>query len=194
MSIHDDRIRYFVSKADARDAFLQDVQLHRDLIEKAFDKYGKAFCIMAKANEDRVEERILIHDLSKINDEIESTGNLAYYYQYPMKNLDLDNPRRRYMYQKSLLNHYHMNSSHPEHWLKYHDNTLIAVEMDPESVVEMVLDWIAIEWEGEDRLTTEDYWTEVRTRKLFHENTIKLVDALVNLYTKLNEYEKPSEE
>ena len=82
----DKNYKYFVSKADARDAFLQDVQLHRDLIEKAFDKYGKAFCIMAKANEDRVEERILIHDLSKINDEIESAGNLAYYYQYPMKN------------------------------------------------------------------------------------------------------------
>ena len=185
MSVNDKRIKYFVSKADARDAFLTDVQMHRRLIEKAFDVYGKILCNAAKADEEVVEERVLVHDLTKINEEVESTGLMAYYYQYPMKNLDFDSPRRRYLFQKSILNHYHMNSNHPEHWLKYHDNVLIAVEMDPESVVEMILDWIAIEWEGGERLTTEAYWDEVRTRKLFNENTIKLVDHLIDIYKKI---------
>lgn len=185
MGTNSDTIRYYTSKADARDAFLNDVHLHRALIKKAFDVYGEVFCNYSKANIEIVEERVLVHDLTKINEEVESTGLLAYYYRFPIKNLDLDSPRRRYLYQKSILNHYHMNSNHPEHWLKYHDNVLIAVEMDPESVVEMILDWIAIGWEGGDRLPTEEYWAEVRTRKLFHENTIKLVDGLIDLYVKL---------
>ena len=95
MSVHDERIRYFVSKADARDAFLTDVQMHRKLIEKAFDVYGKILCDAAKANEELVEERVLVHDLTKINEEVESSGLMAYYYQYPTKNLDFDSPRRR---------------------------------------------------------------------------------------------------
>lgn len=189
MSAHDNRVRYFVSKADARDAFLNDVQLHRNLIKYAFDVYGEAFCNFAKADYDNVEERVLIHDLTKINEEVESIGQLAFYYRYPMKNLDLESPRRKYLFQKSILNHYHMNSNHPEHWLKYHDNTLIAVEMEPEAVVEMILDWIAVEWEGGERLSTEEYWNEVRTRKLFNNNTIKLVDGLIDLYTKFPKLE-----
>ena len=111
MSAHDNRVRYFVSKSDARDAFLNDVQLHRNLIKHAFDVYGEAFCSYAKADCDNVEERVLIHDLTKINEEVESFGLMAFYYRYPLKNLDLEDPRRRYLFQKSILNHYHMNSN-----------------------------------------------------------------------------------
>lgn len=177
--------RYFTSRADARDAFLNDIHLHRNLITKAFAVYGQVFCTTAKADYDIVEKRVLVHDLTRINEEVESSGWMAWYYRYPQKDLDINDPRRRYLFQKSILNHFHMNSNHPEHWLKYHDNQLIAVEMDPESVVEMLLDWISVEWEGEDRLSTEDYWDEVRTRKLFNEKTIVLIDKLMDLYKKL---------
>ena len=81
-----------------------------------------------------------------------------------------------------ILNHYHINSNHPEHWLKYHEGQLIAVEMDPESNVEMVLDWIAIEWEDNGYAAVDSYWLEIRTQKLFHENTIKKTDKLIEIY------------
>ena len=174
--------KYYTSKADARDAFLMDVHIHRELIKKAFDVYGRAFCEAINANYDDVYQRILRHDLSKINEEVEAKGLIAFYYRYPEEGLELDSPRRRYMYQKSILNHYHINSNHPEHWLKYHEGQLIAVEMDPESNVEMVLDWIAIEWEDNGYAAVDSYWLEIRTQKLFHENTIKKTDKLIEIY------------
>ena len=176
---------YFTSKADARDAFLTDVHKHRELIQKAFDIYGAAFCDLAKANPDIVSQRVIAHDLSKINEDVEATGLMAFYYRYPQSGLELDSPRRRYLYQKSILNHYHINSNHPEHWLKYHEGQLIAVEMDPESNVEMVLDWIAVSYESGYESVSE-YWNEVRMQKLFHENTIKLTDELISLYERIN--------
>lgn len=180
--IHDPR--YFTSKADARDAFLTDVHYHRELIQKAFDIYGAAFCELAKANVEVVSQRVIAHDLSKINEEVEAVGLMAFYYRYPQSGLELDSPRRRYLYQKSILNHYHINSNHPEHWLKYHEGQLIAVEMDPESNVEMVLDWIAVSYEAGYESVTK-YWEEVRLQKLFHENTIKLTDELIALYDRI---------
>lgn len=178
--------RYFNSKADARDAFLTDVHNHRELIKKAFDIYGVALCELAKADVEVVSKRVVAHDLSKINEEVEITGLMAFFYRYPQSGLELDSPRRRYLYQKSILNHYHLNSNHPEHWLKYHDGQLIAVEMDPESNVEMVLDWIAVSYE-EGYASTVDYWNEIRMQKLFNENTIKLTDELISLYSKIKE-------
>lgn len=176
--------RYFNSKADARDAFLTDVHNHRALIQKAFDIYGAAFCDLAKANIEIVSQRVIAHDLSKINEDVEVTGLMAFYYRYPQSGLELDSPRRRYLFQKSILDHYHINSNHPEHWLKYHEGQLIAVEMDPESNVEMVLDWIAVSYE-EGYESVVKYWEEVRIQKLFHENTIKLTDELISLYTRV---------
>lgn len=176
--------RYFNSKADAQDAFLTDVQRHRDLIKKAFDRYGDALCKCANADSEIVSKRVIAHDLSKINEDIEVVGLMAFYYRFPQSGLDLESPRRRYLYQKSILNHYHLNSNHPEYWLKYHENQLIAVEMDMESNVEMVLDWIAIEGEeGADPV--EVYWDNVKLKKLFHENTVKLTNELVDLYVNL---------
>lgn len=181
--------RYFTSMADARDAFLTDVHTHRDNIKKAFDKYGKAFCEKINANYDRVIQMVLAHDLSKINEDVESIGLISFFYQYPKEGLELDSPRRRYLYQKSLLNHYHINSNHPEHWLKYHDGVLIAVKMDPESVVEMVLDWIAVGYENGYSNVIE-YWEEVRYHKLFNEETIVMTEMLIESYKEINNMEQ----
>lgn len=177
-----DKITYYTNKNDARDAFLMDVHIHRQLIKQAYDVYGGPFCKAINADEEEVLQRVIRHDLSKINEDVEAKGLIAYYYRYPEPNLELESPRRRYMYQKSILNHYHVNSNHPEHWLKYHDGTLIAVEMDNESNVEMVLDWIAIGWENHEFKPVVEYWDEVRFQKLFHENTIKKTDKLIEVF------------
>ena len=97
-----DKITYYTNKNDARDAFLMDVHIHRQLIKQAYDVYGGPFCKAINADEEEVLQRVIRHDLSKINEDVEAKGLIAYYYRYPEPNLELESPRRRYMYQKSM--------------------------------------------------------------------------------------------
>ena len=175
-------IRHFNSKQEARDAFLKDISDHRTLIQKAFDKYGATFCEIAEANYDEVQTRITKHDLSKLTDEVEMTGIIAYFYQIQSQDLPFDSPRRKYMYQKSLLAHYHNNTHYIEHWIEMENGRFSALEMDPASVVEMVLDWIAVGMDSR-YITADKYWASRKDKKLINENTKKLVDKLIDVYS-----------
>lgn len=184
----------YKSKTEATDAFIRDVQFHRNAIRKAFNKYGKLFCDMLHANYDDVEDRVKKHDLSKYTEEVESHGVIAYFYRYPEDGLSLDSNRRRYLLEKAMLNHYHMNSCHPEYWLQYKSgNKLVAFPMDDESIVEMVLDWIAIGMEEEfDR--ADIYWANNRNKKLMTPDTIEKVDILIDVFSEKVQNENHDED
>lgn len=175
------RIRYFNTAVEARDAFLLDMATHRQNIKEAFDKFGADFCNAVGANYNTVGEHVVSHDLSKINEKVEMEGFIAYYYRFPSNDLPMDCPRRIILCQKALLNHYHTNPSHPEYWVQFKGNHMIAVEMDKEAVVEMILDWIAIGMEPEYS-SADEYWGNNRNKKLLHEETIKLVDKLIGIF------------
>lgn len=179
-------IRHFDTKIAARDAFLKDISDHRNNISKAFDTFGELFCKVANADYKKVEARIAQHDLSKLTDEVEMIGIMAYFYQYQAKDLPFDSPRRKYMYQKSLLAHYHANSYYLEHWIEMENGHFIALKMDPESVVEMVLDWIAVGMDDRYQPASA-YWASRKDKKLINDETKKLVDELINTYS---EYQK----
>ena len=105
--------RIFNNKEQARNAFIEDVNRHREYIRKAFDTYGDVFCKIAHANYNNVEQRVVAHDLSKLKDEVEIKGFMAWLYRYDQPDLPINSPRRKYLYQKALLNHFHTNSNHP---------------------------------------------------------------------------------
>lgn len=182
--------RIFQTKEQARDAFLDDVSRHRDYIRKAFDKYGDVFCKIAGAKYSDVEQRIVSHDLSKVQDEVEIKGFIAWLYRYDTPELPINSPRRKYLYQKALLNHFHANSNHSEHWMEFKDfgTGYTPVEMDPESVVEMVLDWVALGYE-KDYDPADLYWASHRGKKVMNEKTVELVDKLINIYYKAKDAE-----
>ena len=177
--------RIFQNKEQAREAFVKDVHRHQEYIRKAFDKYGNVFCKLANANYDAVEARIMSHDSSKIDDPVEATGFIAWLYRYEQPDLPINSPRRKYLYQKALLNHFHTNSNHSEHWMEFKNfkTGYSPVEMDPESVVEMVLDWIALGYET-DYDPADLYWASHKEKKVIHEKTKKLVDDLIDFYYK----------
>lgn len=175
-------IQTFDTKEEARDAFLRDVSNHRELIKKAFDKYGEVFCKVAGADYSTVEARITAHDLSKLSNKIETIGIMAYFYRFPTEDLPIDSPRRKYMYQRSLLAHYHENSYYLEHWIDMSNGQFIALEMDPESIVEMVLDWIAV-GENSKYMPADKYWACRKDKKLINDKTKEIVDKLIDLYT-----------
>ena len=174
----------YKSKMEARDAFIRDVQTHRNLIRDAFNTYGKHLCSAIDADYDKVEARVISHDISKYKEEVESIGLIAYYYRYPNDGYPLeDSTMRRHLLDKAMLNHYHLNSCHPEYWLRYKsDYNLYAIDMDNESIVEMVLDWIAIG--KEDEFDDADvYWATNRNKKMISDCTIQKVDRLMDVYT-----------
>lgn len=53
--------------------------------------------------------------------------------------------------------------------------------MDKEYVCEMILNWIAISME-DNNISVEDYWVLNRDTHFFHENTLKLIDLLIEQY------------
>lgn len=180
--------KYFTSKEDARDAFLKDVSEHRNNINKAFQLYGQQFCNITGADYDNVTRRVIAHDLSKCSEVVEMTGLLAYFYRFGSDELEIDSPRRKYLYQKSMLNHYHVNSNHPEYWIQIQDGKFVAMEMDPESVVECVLDWIAIGYSAEF-LSAEVYWAKYRGGKLIHKSSEALIDKLIREFVRMRDNE-----
>lgn len=172
----------YTSHTKAKDAFIRDIQQHRNYIRSAFNQYGKMFCDLIGANYDNVEKKITNHDLSKYKEEVEVIGIMAYYYRYPEDNLDIDSTRRKYLLEKAMLNHYHLNSCHPEYWVHYKSGKLTALPMDDDDIVEMILDWIAIGMEPDfDR--ADVYWAQNRTKKLMAEETIRKVDILIDKLT-----------
>ena len=183
----------FKSKMEARDAFIRDVQAHRNYIRDAFNKYGKALCNAIGADYDKVEARVISHDISKYKEEVESAGLIAFYYRYPNDGYPLeDSTMRRHLLDKAMLNHYHLNSCHPEYWLRYKsDNYLYAIDMDNESIVEMILDWIAIGCE-EEFDDAGAYWAINRNKKMMSDETIQKVDILMDIYDNMRD--KPSNE
>ena len=186
----------YKSRTEARDAFIRDVQRHRNYIKDAFNKYGKTFCDLIGADVDDVEQRVVTHDISKYHEEVEVKGLMAYYYRYPNDGLEPDSPRRKYLFEKAMLNHYHVNSCHPEYWIQYKNdpasgNKLFALDMDNEAIVEMVLDWIAIGMEP-DFVRADEYWRHNRTKRLMTDNTIKKVDILIDKYEELVNNEESS--
>lgn len=186
----------YKSRTEAKDAFIRDVQRHRNYIKDAFNKYGKPFCELIGADVDDVEQRVIMHDISKYHEEVEVKGLMAYYYRYPNDGLEIDSPRRKYLFEKAMLNHYHMNSCHPEYWIQYKTDSvtgdkLFALDMDNEAVVEMVLDWIAIGMEP-DFVRADEYWHHNRTKRLMSDDTIKKVDLLIDKYEELVNSEESS--
>ena len=172
----------YKSKVEATDAFIKDVQYHRNCIRKAFNLYGKQFCELLDADYMNVENRVTNHDLSKYMEEVEQKGIIAYFYRYPEDGLSLDSNRRKYLFEKAMLNHYHINSSHPEYWVQYKSgNQLTALSMDNEAIIEMVLDWIAIGFEDEYEDATT-YWAQNRNKKFMTDDTVARVDILMDHY------------
>lgn len=192
----------YKSRMEAKDAFIRDVQRHRNLIREAFNKYGKALCDAIGADVDEVESRVIKHDVSKYQEEVEVEGLMAYYYRYPQDGLGLDSMRRKYLFDRAMLNHYHVNSCHPEYWIQYRPNKsndpcdpeanepkMFALDMDNESIVEMVLDWVAIGMEPDfDR--ADIYWANNRNKKMMTRNTVAKTDKLMDLFHKMAEAEE----
>lgn len=164
---------------DARVAMLNDVKEHRENIKKACELYGKQLCEIAEANFYDLCRNIEIHDISKINNEEEFKGFLAKF--YPSKDNPLLPHQIKIAYDRARLSHYHNNKDHPEFWVYIKDNQLIANEMDKEYVCEMILNWIAISMEN-NNISVEDYWVLNRDAHFFHENTLKLIDLLIEQY------------
>ena len=187
----------YKSRIEAKDAFIKDVQRHRDYIRAAFNTYGPMFCELIKADKEDVEQRVICHDVSKYQEEVEVKGLMAFYYKYPNDGLDYDSPRRKYLFEKAMLNHYHLNSCHPEYWIQYKldpktGNKLYALDMDNEAIVEMVLDWIAIGMENDfDR--ADIYWKNNRNKRMMSTDTVRKVDILMDAFSnKLKEDEESS--
>lgn len=181
--------KYFTSKEDARDAFLRDVSTHRNNIDKALQLYGERFCQIIGADMNDVCHRVISHDLSKCNERVEANGLIAYFYRFPSEDLDLDSPRRKYLYQKGMLNHYHMNSNHPEYWIRVQpDGSFEALEMDKESIVECVLDWIAMGYD-EEFTTADAYWAKSQGNKLINPKSAAIIDKLIREYVKMRDSE-----
>ena len=169
----------YTSQTKAKDAFIRDIQRHRNYIRAAFNQYGKIFCELIGGDYDELDKRITNHDLSKYKEEVEVAGIMAYYYRYTEDNLAIDSTRRKYLFDKAMLNHYHLNSCHPEYWVHYKSGKMAALPMDNDAIIEMILDWIAIGME-QDFDRADIYWAQNRTKKLMAEETIQKVDMLID--------------
>lgn len=182
MSVGIKRIRY-PSEADAKVAYFDYVEKHKIAIKDAFNEYGEKFANCLGVDVIKLGKLIDIHDDDKLVVEDEIKGYIANFYPYEGDGIPDDSyGLRRAIYEKALLNHYHQNPHHPEFWV-YVDaehNRLDCKPMDPIYVCEMILDWIANE-NREGHLPTSEYWRLNRSSKYIHQDTIVLIDMIIDM-------------
>ena len=85
---------------------------------------------------------------------------------------------RRSIFEKALLHHYHNNPHHPEYWVIFRDNSMVATVMDNIYLAEMILDWCA--HQADNRGTVYDYWFNNRASKYINYDNIKQIDFIVD--------------
>lgn len=175
----------YMTKEESMKAYIENVNLHRRLIKDAFDKYGNQFANCLSVNTDILEIRINAHDLSKLNNDIEMEGYRLH--DFLSKEDDIDSHRIKLLYEKAMLHHYHNNTDHPEHWIIVENDGIVAIDMDSESICEMVLDWIAFGNEDNTRSDAISFWDYNRGSKRLTLNTVNKIDILIDILKQTKE-------
>jgi len=173
---------------EAEYAFLEDLKTHREHMKKVCDLYGKQMCEMMCCDFNALQNKIEVHDISKVNNPVERDGFLAKF--YPSDDRPYKDHQVRVLYDRAKLDHYHANADHPEHWVYIDNNRLVAADMEPICIVEMILNWI-VNSMVPGNMSVQKYWICNRDQKVFTENTIKQIDILVDWY--IDNYEVDGE-
>lgn len=163
----------------AEEAMMEYIRNHKKNIELAYDKYRVLLARELQVDQDRLGTLILSHDNSKINNQVEHYGYLMEHYPFKDDGIGMDKyGLRKSIYEKALLSHYHNNPHHPEYWIVFRDNVMVATPMESIYIAEMILDWIAHESDG--RGSVKEYWFNNRSSKLINYDTIKIIDTIID--------------
>lgn len=167
------------SKEKAIEAYNEYLSNHKANILLAYDKYGKALSEYLKIDLDHLKVLCTAHDNSKLLNDEEIYGYMMQYYPYKDDGVSLDKyGLRRSIFERALLHHYHNNPHHPEYWVMFKDNSMVATVMDNIYLAEMILDLIAHQADG--RGTVQEYWFNNRASKYINYDTVKQIDHIVD--------------
>lgn len=164
---------------DAVEAYNEYVSAHKKNILLAYDKYGQRLADYLKVDLEHLKVLCTAHDNSKLLNEEEIYGYMMQYYPYKGDGVDLEKyGLRRAIFEKALLHHYHNNPHHPEYWIIFKDNSMVATPMDNIYLAEMMLDWVAHESDG--RGNVHGYWFNNRATKYINYDTVKQIDFIMD--------------
>ena len=172
-------LHLYNSKEEAEAAYNEYLTNHKRNIIMAYDKYHKALGEYLHIDVDRLHTLVVAHDNSKLLSKEEIYGHMIQYYPYINDGVDLNKyGLRRSIFEKALLHHYHNNPHHPEYWVIFRDNSMVATVMDNIYLAEMILDWCA--HQADNRGTVYDYWFNNRASKYINYDNIKQIDFIVD--------------
>ena len=122
------------------------IQDHCNKVITGFNKYGEALCEAVGADYGKVHDNIQIHDASKTTAE-EFDAYRVKFYTVEGETFGL---KEELNFQKAWLHHIHNNPHHPEYWILTGTDDGIdkVLDMDPEYIVEMILDWDTFKKDG----------------------------------------------
>ena len=127
------------------------------------------------------------HDTSKTTKE-EYEAYDAYFYGGNISSFIKTN------FDYAWLHHIHNNPHHWQYWILVNDDSsdgTYALEMPLTYVFEMVADWWSFSWNNGNPKEIFAWYEEHSKRIMFHKNTKKLVDSILNrIKEKLEELEK----
>lgn len=144
------------------------IKTHIQMVNRAFDEYGKDLCHELGVSHNVVQNIIDKHDLSKFGSD-EFTGYRTKFYPVegeviPEEDFDL-----------AWLHHIRNNKYHPEYWIIPDAKGNKILEMPREYIVEMICDWQSFSYIGKVGAYTF-YHTIDNKEGLLHPNTRILVE------------------
>ena len=116
------------------------------------------------------------HDESKY-DSMEYVGYDNYFYPQNGRSYQV---MRTFEY--SWLHHIHNNPHHWQHWILINDDPdegVMALEMYPEYIIEMICDWWSFSWKTGDLFSIFDWYENHKDYMILHETTRKIVEEIL---------------
>lgn len=178
-------MKYYV-KADTEintrgSEYNEYIQAHVQGVVDSWEQFLKPYLIQHNHSQDEIdaaEAQILDHDKSKWSTD-EYPAYLEHF--YPADGSKPDDDKDDPEFDKAWLHHIHVNSHHWQHHVLIRDSgETVPLDMSDFDIWEMLCDWHSFS-RRDEKSTAKYWWDENKDKMTLSDNTIQVVESLINV-------------